>query len=178
MKRLVVLTLGIAVLGLGSVTGQTLKKDDVPKFVKNLADKDAKVRLEAAQGIGKVGQLKAKYATEGIGPLCDTLTKDDDAKVRAAAATSLGQIVLEPDKVVPVLAKAVKEDKENAVQQAAIQALGYFGPDAKDALPVLMEYQDKAKKELADAGDDKAKIKVAKGKLKFIGATIKSIGGK
>jgi HEAT repeat protein len=178
MKRLVVLSLGCLFLGLGAVEAQTPKKADVPKFIANLKDKDAKVRLEAAQGIGKVGQLKAVYAKEGIEPLCETVVKDDDAKVRTAAATSLGQVLLEPDKVVPVLAKVVKEDKDGGVQTAAITTLGYYGKDAKDALSALEEAQAKAKKELEDAADDKAKIKIAKAKLKVLQAALKSIGGK
>lgn len=178
MKRLVVLGLGCLFLGLATVEAQTPKKADIPKYVTNLKDKDAKVRLEAAQGIGKVGQIKAVYAKDGIEPLCDVVVKDDDAKVRAAAATALGQVLLDPEKVVPVLAKVVKEEKEGAVQNAAITTLGYYGKDAKDALSALEEANAKAKKELEDAGDDKNKIKVAKAKLKVLGAALKSIGGK
>jgi HEAT repeat protein len=179
MKRLVVLGLGCLILNLGTfVEAQVPKKADIPRFVANLKDKDAKVRLEAAQGIGKVGQVKAINAKEGIEPLCDAVVKDDDAKVRAAAAGSLGQILLDPDKVVPVLAKVVKEDKDGGVQTAAITTLGYYGKDAKDALSALEEANTKAKQELEDAAEDKAKIKVAKGKLKVIAAAIKSIGGK
>lgn len=178
MNRLVALALGCWFLALGSSAAQTPKKDEVPKFIKNLGATDAKSRLEAAQGIGKIGQLKAVYAKDGIGPLCDTVLKDEDAKVRIAAANSLGMILLEPTKVVPVLAKVAKDDKDWPVQSAAITSLGYFGADAKDAVEAINEVRAKVKKELEDAGDDKAKVKAAKAKDKIINGALRSIMGK
>jgi HEAT repeat protein len=179
MKRLVVLVvlgLGCLFVSLGTVEAQAPKKADVPKFIMNLKDKDPKVRLEAAASIGKVGQIKAVYAKEGIEPLCDAVVKDDDAKVRVAAATSLGQILLEPEKVVPALVKVVKEDKDGGAQNAAITTLGYYGKDAKEALPALEEAQAKAKKELEDAEGDKAKMKAPQAKLKLLATVLKNIG--
>src|SRR4029077_7102117 len=105
--------LSLTILQLDSTTlpiyRRTALKEDAPKFIKNLGDADAKVRLEAAEGLGYVGALKSINAKEGLGPLCAVAVKDSDAKVRAAAAASLGEIRLEPEKVVAVLCKLVKE---------------------------------------------------------------------
>jgi len=153
------------------------QKTDLPRFIKNLTDENARTRLEAARGIGKLGQIKAACAREGIEPLCAALVKEADAGVRAAAATALGQIALDPDGVVTLLIRAVRRDNDDTVQIAAITAIGAFGKEADDAVSVLEQAQAKAQKELADAADDKA-AQIAKAKLKALAAALQSVGGK
>lgn len=136
MKRLVVLGLAGLFLSVGQADAQS-KKAEVEKFIKELNAKDAKQRLGAVEGIGKIGQLKAIYAISAVTPLCGVVEKDGDAKVRAAAAMALGQIDADPTKAVPVLIKVLESDKDRAVQLNAIGALGYLGAGSKEALPLL-----------------------------------------
>lgn len=178
MKRLFVLVLGCMFLGLGLAEAQSPKKDDVPKFLKSLTAKDAKERMEACQGLAKIGALKRAYAKEAWEPLANLVVKDEDAKVRVEAAKALGQIDADPEIVVPALKKAVAEDKDRGVQIAAINALGALGPGAKDAIETLKEATDKAKTELADAGDDKQKANAAKQLLKALTGAMRAIAGK
>jgi HEAT repeat protein len=58
---------------------------------------------------------------------------------RDHAAVSLGQIHLRPKVVIPALIEALKNDKVAFVRGAAADALGGFGPMAKDAVPVLID---------------------------------------
>ncbi len=164
MRRLGMLGLACFLACVGQADAQG-KKGDVQKFIKQLDAKDAKQRLAAVEGIASIGMLKASYAKDAVAPLCVRVEKDNDAKVRAAAALALGQIDAEPSKAVPVLIKAVETDKDRAVQVNAITSLGYFRGGAKEALPLLqkiaMEAGAEAKKFRAEmqaaqkAGDKK-----------------------
>ncbi|MBY0526007.1 MAG: HEAT repeat domain-containing protein [Gemmataceae bacterium] len=177
MKRLVVLGVACLFLGLGVTEAQGQKKDDLPKFLKGLMAKDAKERIEACQGLGKLGALKKAYGKDGWAPLAEILGKDEDPKVRTEAAKAIGQMDADAEVVVPALKKAVESDKDRGVQIASANALAAIGPAAKDALSALREAADKAKKDLADAGDDKAKANAAKQMLKALTAAIKAVGG-
>jgi HEAT repeat protein len=176
MKRFVALTVGCLLLGTGIVQAQGSKKEEAAKAVKSLKDKDEKSRISACQKLADIGKLKAAYAKDAVEPLTSLVRKDDSAKVRAEAANTLG--VIDPEEYKPVieaLAEAVKEDKDNGVHQAAITALGSLGGKSKDALPVLVEEQDKYKKQIEDAKDDKNKIKRIRAQMKPVDAAIRSI---
>ena len=88
MKRCVVLALGCLLVGLPRRAPRLPNKKDLPKYVKDLKAKDAKARLAAIEGIAGIGEIKAMYAKEAVEPLAEVVVKDDDAKVRAAAATA------------------------------------------------------------------------------------------
>jgi HEAT repeat protein len=68
-------------------------------------------------------------------------TKDKDSWVRGGAIEALGEIGLEPEKVIPVLRKALN-DPDDLVRRDAGSALGEFGKKAKDALPDLIKALD------------------------------------
>jgi hypothetical protein len=129
------------------LTAQTPNKADIPKFITNLKDKDAKVRIDGCKGIAAIGKLKASYAKDAIEPLIGLVKKDDDAKVRAAAAAALGSCDPEDKEAVTVLIDALKNDKDKGVHTAAAQALGQLGAKAKEALPALKEAAAKAKED-------------------------------
>jgi HEAT repeat protein len=58
--------------------------------------------------------------------------------MRLTAIDVLGQLVDEPDQVVPVLTDAL-HDPTNLVQIRAALGLGNFGPAAKTAVPALVK---------------------------------------
>jgi HEAT repeat protein len=184
MKRLAVLALGCFFLGLGFADAQTPKKSDVPKFIKQLSDKDAKMRLSGIKGIYEVGIIKAKNVAEAVEPLVGIVKKDPDAKCRAEAAVTLGAIdPEEPKGVVETLMTAMKEDKDAGVQTGCITGLGNLAGKAKAALPTLQEMNNearvavkKAKEELAAVKDDKEKAKLANAKFRTAQARAKALG--
>ena len=61
-----------------------------------------------------------------------------DSRVRASAITALGYIRAEPDRIVPVVINAL-HDPDPRTRYFAVRALGELGPNAKPALPALME---------------------------------------
>ncbi len=138
------------------------RKEDIPKYINMLKTaKDAADRAQAADQIGRRGQILATDVKEAIEPLQNALKKDSDARVRKAAAEALGNIAPEPEKTVPILIDALK-DKALEVNLAAVFALGQYGVEARSALPALREFANKK--------DDK-KIKL------IVFAAIKEITG-
>jgi HEAT repeat protein len=129
----------------GPAAAQDVKKEDVPKLIKDLKHGSAKVRIAAADDLGRLGALRAEYAKPAVPSLLELVKKDSDAKVRAAAARALGRMMADPKEAVPVLTEALK-DKAMAVRVAAATALGQFGPDAKEALPALQQVVQEARK--------------------------------
>jgi HEAT repeat protein len=184
MRWLVVLGLGCLFLALGLADAQTPKKTDVPGFIKQLSDKDARVRLSGIKGINEVGTVKAVYVKDAVEPLVAILKKDGDAKCRAEAATTLGAIDPEEHKsAVETLMIALKDDKQEGVQRACIVGLGSLGAKAKDALPILQtmakdmrDVEKKAREELAEAKDDQAKAKIARAKVVNVQLKPRDIG--
>ncbi len=178
MKRLAALALGVAWLAFGgpAEAQNTPKKDDVPKFIKSLSDKDEKGRLSGCTGLYEIGRIKAIYIKDSVDPLIKMVKADDSAKVRAAAVKALG--AADPDEykeTVETLIEVLKEDKEGAVKVAAVGALAMLGAKSKDAIPALREAADEAKKAAADAADDKKIAGMAKAMGKAVGGAIKTI---
>ena len=62
---------------------------------------------------------------------------DSDSAIRFNALTALGEIHSQPELVVPVLVRALRNRDES--RTAAEDALGDFGADAKAAIPSLVE---------------------------------------
>ena len=127
MKRLVVFTLGCLVLGLSTSQAEPPSKKDMPKFIKDLKAKDAKMRLAAIENIAQVGEVKAVHAKEAAEPLGEVLVKDDDAKVREAAAKALPRIDAEAEKAVPPLIDRLKNEKDRAALEAVVTGWAYTG---------------------------------------------------
>ena len=145
--------------------GGTVKKEDVPKYLKMLqTSQSAKDRTTAAEMLGKRGSINVNDVKDAMDPLKTSVQKDIDAGVRKAAATALGAIGAEPEETVPLLTDVLKKDKSLDVKLAAVQALATFGPDAKSALPAI--------RELAAQQKDNKKVKG------IINEATKAIAGK
>jgi HEAT repeat protein len=131
------------------------KREDVPKYMKQLNSGNASDRARAAEMLGKRGGINANDVEDAMPPLRRLLEKDKDNKVRAAAAKALGDIHLDPEGTVPLLIDRLKADDKKDVKMAIVVALGQYGPDAKDGLPALREmaakFDTKAAKKSADA---------------------------
>lgn len=114
------------------------KAEEAKKLIETLKKtKDAKVRAEAAEELGKIGQVQYKYVEAAIPLLFDALN-DPNAKVRAEAAVALGRIGPDDtDKTVSSLTDLLKSDKDEGVRLAAAQGLGAYGTKAKGAVKDL-----------------------------------------
>jgi HEAT repeat protein len=143
---------------MAAVEAQTAKKEELAQHIKNLSAKDAKDRIAACDGIAAIGELKKVLAKDAVDPLCGVLQKDEDAKVRQAAAAALGRIEADAAKATPALITGLK-DKERPVQIASANALAALGSGAKDAVPLLRELAEQAKAEGAKAREEQAKAK-------------------
>lgn len=133
---LCLLTLCLALEGGGSV-----KKEDVPKYLKMLqTSSSGKERATAAEMLGKRGAINVNDVKDAIEPLRTSVQKDVDANVRAKAAGALAAIGSEPGETVPLLTEVLKKDKSLDVKLSVVQALATFGPDAKSALPAIREF--------------------------------------
>lgn len=100
-------------------------------LVDRLRDPDWRVRRQAAEALGAVGD------TLGLEPLMETLAdRDGDWSVRAAAARSLGKLG-DPRAVATLI--AVLNDMNAHVRHMAVIALGRIGTmEAREALAVAV----------------------------------------
>jgi HEAT repeat protein len=99
----------------------------VQKLVEKLADRDAEIRADAAEALGRVGDTKA------LTPL-RALLKDADGEVRTNAAVAL--IRVGDEKLFPEVVKALRHDDPRVVIGAAV-ALGRLAD--KRVVPNLVE---------------------------------------
>lgn len=107
-------------------------KAAVAGLMKGLQDSDAEMRLQAAMTLGQVGP----DAAEAIPSLLKA-TKDKDKAVRCEAIHSLGKFGKAAYAVIPDLIRILKDEEVPEVRLAAIQELGDFGPEAKQAVEAL-----------------------------------------
>lgn len=136
----------------------------VPELTNLLMDSDPDVRTSGIQALGKIGP----DARDAV-PALIVLFKDKEDTVRNASATAIGDIgptsipvlaeaLRYPDKDVrhyaaialvnmgpkakdalPMLAVAIKEDKEADVRKAVALSLKELGPECKPIFPTLIE---------------------------------------
>jgi HEAT repeat protein len=108
-------------------------KPAVQPAVRGLKDKVPRARRCVAAALMEIGMEIGPAAAEAVAPLVATLG-DRDRTVRAIAAVALGEIHSSPERAVPALAKALR-DEEGEVRRAASSALTRFG---KAGLPSLL----------------------------------------
>jgi HEAT repeat protein len=136
MRR--VLVSSIALLLALPVTALADSKDDVAALIKQLKDKDPNARSKAARALENIDPA-AKDAV----PLLIEVLKDRDPGYPLApiAAKALGRL---GSAAVPALMETL-EVKDGRVQAYAATALMRIGPDAKPAVPALIEVVKKYK---------------------------------
>lgn len=126
--------------------GGSVKKEDVPKYLKMLqSSQSGKDRAIAAEMLGKRGAININDVKNAIEPLKTSLQNDVEAGVRKAAAGALAAIGSEPAETISLLTEVLKKDKSLEVKLAAVEALASFGPNAKSALPAIRELATKQK---------------------------------
>jgi HEAT repeat protein len=141
----------------------TSTQDPVPDLIRSLRSRATTDRIRAAKDLGRLGTL----AREAI-PTLVGLLRDDDAKMREAAAHAIGQMgpgalaalsgmLAHADKYVrrnavwamgklgshakPALGSLCRalKDADPRTASGAAQALGNMGPSAAEAIPALTE---------------------------------------
>jgi vesicle coat complex subunit len=100
-----------------------------------LTSGDPVLRREALRSIGKLKE-RAPLDSEAVLPLLIDGMADEDAGVRAVAATYLGIIHEDAEESVPALIDGLA-DEEIEVRRSSATALGSFGAEARDAIPAL-----------------------------------------
>ncbi len=90
------------------------------------------IRQAAADTLGKMGQ----GARESIPSIRDAM-RDDNEQISSAAARALAKVG-SPVEIVPSLIDDV-QSQSRAMRRAALMTLSAMGPDAKDAVPVLLK---------------------------------------
>jgi HEAT repeats len=125
--------LGVAALGEDA-------KPFVPALIGLMSDKGPNTKRFAVLALWYLGPTASEALPELIGCL-----KDLDGGIRANAADSLAVIHREPERVVPALIDSLQDALTQPIlvrksyAQSAIKALGRFGPEAKEAVPVLVK---------------------------------------
>jgi HEAT repeat protein len=150
MARAVVLSaLLVALLTPAGLRGQdddpVLQQRKLSEWLRMLqADPQADHRRAALIAVQILGPRHARKALPGV---ATALRGDADEKVRAGAATVLGQLAARArkdnldgfryDSVRDALAASLRGDPSGRVREAAAAALGHLDEDARGAVPVL-----------------------------------------
>jgi HEAT repeat protein len=139
MRRILTAACAILAMTPGMVRADTAEflGKGLSAWIKDLDSTSASVRRGGCFALGKMGL----DAQRGIGLLVKRLG-DEDAGVRAAAATALGDIAQAGadtgfDNVGPALQKLLRSDRDPAAQRAAAYAIGAFGKNAEPAVADL-----------------------------------------
>ena len=123
---------GAAAAALGSI-GKAASSEPEPvvqALLRALHDDDKSVRVKAISAVGDLGP----QAKEAFGQLKNLLTMADVSQ-RTEAVRTLARI--DARAAVSLLIGALR-DGDYHVRIAAIQALGFIGPEAREAAPVLL----------------------------------------
>jgi HEAT repeat protein len=128
-----------AATALLKITGKTQRY--LPVLIESLSSPDVHLRRDAAQALEEIGppaEAAVPALIDIIKDRNENIRRYADGNMRHFAATALGRIGHNAEEVVPLLIRMVTES-EWYVRHNAIRALGYFGPKARAALPVLRE---------------------------------------
>jgi len=142
VRLVVVLCLlaGLAVLIPGSpvylpdlvVSSDEYEGRSARSWARDLKDPDGPTRSRAIFAVGTVGE------PESAPVLAEIMTTDPDGNARAEASLAISKIKGAGKKVVPELARALKDD-ELLVRMNAARTLFQIGVDARPAVPALIE---------------------------------------
>jgi HEAT repeat protein len=148
MRKLILLCLACVVL-VAPAAAQSKKTQDL---IKDLKDKNPKIRAGAAEDLGKLAAVKLSEAKFAL-PALRAAQKDADPAVRKAVLEALGQIDPDAKTYVPLLTETLKREKDPLVQVAAVSALIQIEPLPKSALPVLLDVHKAALASQKDTND-------------------------
>jgi len=102
-----------------SSSSETSGDGELGDLIKALKDKDANVRLKAAEALGKLADSRA------IDPLIEALKNDADWEIRDMAAWALGQI--DDPRIIDPLSYASVKDADYHVREEAKNSLEKLG---------------------------------------------------
>jgi HEAT repeat protein len=109
----------------------------MPTLIAVLQSEDGSLHRQAAELLKALAENLPALVEPAISALSAAL-RDQDNLVRIYVAETLLRLKVRPEAMVRVLAEALK-DEEAGVSMAAARILGHLGPDAKDAVPALIE---------------------------------------
>jgi len=122
---------GLALAGLGP--------EALPQLTFASTNGDRLAQNGAVNGLflaGPVGPLASE--SHRVAPVLITCLNDPDASIRGSAASALGQMLTEPESVVPALIETLQGDRSSDVRLRAADSLGGFKSRAKPAAPALL----------------------------------------
>ena len=108
----------------------------LPALIGVITNRNNNARTFAMSAIETIGT----NAEPAIPALLDCL-REPDQHVAGCAASTLGSLQLRSDLVVPAL-KEVLQDERSLLQLFVINALARFGPEAREACPLLVRFLD------------------------------------
>ena len=108
----------------------------VEALVLATADRDVRVRIAAAQGLGRLGPIGAA-ASPRVRPTLAALVTSPDAELRVAALEGYVNSGTAPALAVR-FARSALADSQADVRLAAVHVLEQLGPSAKTAIPDLV----------------------------------------
>ncbi len=139
MRRLFLLCLSIAVLGLCNDRPAWAQKKKIDELIKELDSKNAAVRVNALNEIGDYAAIKLVYAQKALPQMREFLAKDPDVKIRVAALVALGKTEYENAEYIANMMKYLKEDKDFGVQGKCLELLANYQQAANGAIKPLKE---------------------------------------
>lgn len=134
-------TLSPAVVALG----RTKLARAIPMLTKTLQNPDSTVRMFSAEALGEIASPAGLVAPDAF-TILSALTKDTDAGVRGAAATSLGKIG--DKKAMPIL-EALLGDPDMRVQISAAEGFARYGKVHLDIYEKAFQHDDYAVRHFA-----------------------------
>lgn len=117
----------------------------IPALEGSLADPDPAVRVKAAKALFEVGAAEESYRTT-----LEKLRNDPDRKTKIEAANMLTELSLTepPREAIPALIQAL-DGGSAASNDNTLRKLARFGPEARAAIPTVMEMAKASKVRLA-----------------------------
>ncbi len=106
----------------------------VPALTKAVSSKDETVRAAAAATLGKLGPAAMSSVSALEGGM-----NDPQEPVRLAAVRALARLGIDPNRVVPLLAKASRTERGSLIASAAAAGLYDADPEGRLAIPILVE---------------------------------------
>jgi hypothetical protein len=155
----VALALGFAGLVLAAPA-----EEEAKKYAADLKHKDAKVRLEAAKELGRLGGAKKSLVEPYLSDIMSAM-KDKDEKVRGEAAKTLG--IADPQdkkaavKAIADLLKDEKSETARAGQETGLGELGAMAGEDAEAKKMARDALLEARKKYADSKREQKVIQAA-----------------